>query len=115
MLGIKGVIILLTNLYTVIKSTPNQIVIKLGNKEHPVFKAHFPNQPILPGFLQIDIISNILNDKIIKIIYSKFLAPIYPNDEIIVDINTFNKEKTITIEKNKKKITKMKYEFLEIK
>lgn len=102
--------ILLNNLYAVIEASSSKITVKLSCKNHPVFKAHFPKSPILPGFLQIDIISKILDDKISNIKYSKFINLIYPDDIIVYNIKTLNNQKTIIIQKNNKKISEIRYE-----
>jgi 3-hydroxyacyl-[acyl-carrier-protein] dehydratase len=101
----------LDNLYKIFKSNNHKIIIKLTNNNHSVFKAHFPGNPILPGFLQIDIIANILNDEIISIKYSKFIAHIYPNDEIVYNIKTNDNQRVIKIQKDNKKISEIKYEY----
>ena len=82
----------------------------MSNKEHPIFRAHFPGKPLLPAFLQIDIISNILQDEITAIIYSKFIKPIYPQDEITYQIKSFNHQRSITVFKEGIKMSEIKYE-----
>lgn len=106
----KGLVILLNKLYMIIESGDSEIKVKFANKEHPIFKAHFPKNPILPGFLQIDIIADILNDKITKIKYCKFIQSIYPLDEVIYSIKTIDNQKSILVFKNSKKISEIKYE-----
>ena len=99
------------NLYTIISQTNNEVQIKLSDKTHPIFKAHFPNNPILPGFLQIDIIAEILKDEIKIINKSKFISHILPNDIITYEINIKNdNKKAIKIIKNNKKISEFTYE-----
>lgn len=66
----------------------NEFTIELSGKDHPIFKAHFPNNQILPGFIQIDIISNILEHKIKKIKKAKFLSIIKPNNKIKYFVST---------------------------
>ncbi len=97
-------------LYSILKQSSSEVKIKFTDKSHPIFKAHFPNNPILPGFLQIDVIANILNDEITNIKYSKFIAHIYPNDVVVYKIKMTAKQKIIKIEKNNKKISEIKYE-----
>jgi len=99
------------DLYTVLSSTPDCIQIQLSKEDHPIFKAHFPNNPILPGFLQIDIISEILEDKITTINKSKFISHVCPND--IIEYQIINKtedKKIITIIKDTIKISEFTYE-----
>jgi len=53
--------------------------IVLTDENHPVFKAHFPNNPILPGFVLLDLSAMVLNVEILSIKKAKFLFPIGPN------------------------------------
>ncbi len=71
------------NLYSVTKIEDDRWSVVLADKNHPVFKAHFELNPILPAFLQIDIIAEILSKKIIEIKKAKFALPIKPNDNIV--------------------------------
>ncbi len=102
---------MINNLYTVIEKNQNNIKLKLADENHPVFKAHFPNNPILPGFLQIDIISHILNDQIVNIKYGKFIAHICPDDEIVYNIKTVDKQRIIIVYNDNNKISEIKYGF----
>jgi len=101
---------LLKGLYTILKNNENEIVIQLANNEHPIFKAHFPNHPILPGFIIIDIMAEILNDKIIYIKQSKFILPLLPNDLLLCKYNKYEKRSNIKIYKNEKKVSEISYE-----
>lgn len=97
-------------LYAVIEQTNDVVQIQLADKTHPIFLAHFPSHPILPGFLQIDIIAEILNDDIREIISSKFISHICPNDIVSYEIKRKEKRKLIKIINNNKKISEFKYE-----
>lgn len=101
---------LLDNLYTIIKEEPEEVIIKLSDEHHPVFIAHFPNHPILPAFIQIDIIAKIFNDDIVNIKRSKFISHILPNDIILFNIKTNNKQRKIKIFKNETKVSEIDYE-----
>ncbi len=101
---------MLKDLYEIIEQNSNQVTIKLSNKNHPVFKAHFPDFPILPGFLQIDIIGQILNDDIVSIKNSKFIGHIEPEDIIIYEIKKDANKTTIKIIKDTKKVSEIVYE-----
>ena len=83
---------MLKNLFTVIHQDKTQVIIKLHDKNHPIFKAHFPEYPILPGFLLIEILTSILNVTIKKIHSGKFISHTLPNDTIIYNIQNI-KEK----------------------
>lgn len=99
------------NLYSVLSQNDTTCVIKLASKNHPVFKAHFQDNEILPGFLQIDIIADIFNHKIKSINKAKFLALILPDDVIEYNIKAINNKKfKIIIKKLDKKISEIVYE-----
>ncbi|MEA1914305.1 MAG: 3-hydroxyacyl-ACP dehydratase [Campylobacterota bacterium] len=77
---------LLDNLYKAVvdqkENTTYNIEVTFANKEHPIFQAHFPNNPLLAGFLHMDILANILSKKIVKVDKAKFIQPILPNDTV---------------------------------
>jgi 3-hydroxyacyl-[acyl-carrier-protein] dehydratase len=58
----------------------------LADAGHPVFKAHFEGNPLLPAFLQIDIFAELIDKKIVKIERCKFKQPILPNDTIVYEV-----------------------------
>ena len=98
------------DLYTIIEKSTNKIIIKLADENHPIFKAHFPSFPILPGFIQIDIIAEILNDDITSIKQSKFISHISPLDIITYNIEKKENKTHIKLFKDLKKISEIKYE-----
>ena len=59
------------NLYKLILKDTNSATIVLSDKGHPVFRAHFPSNPILPGFIHFDIVSDIFSMNIQSIRYEK--------------------------------------------
>jgi len=69
-------------LYTITSKNDEQVEITLSNAEHPVFKAHFEGMPLLPGFLQIDIIAEILKKEIDTITSAKFVQKILPEEKL---------------------------------
>ena len=71
------------------KESEKEITILLSNKNHPFFKAHFPNNEILAGFLQIDIVTNILKHNIKKIKKAKFLSIINLFNKILYANKTY--------------------------
>lgn len=98
-------------LYEVLSKNENSCTIKLSAKNHPVFKAHFPDNEILPGFLQIDIIAEIFNHQIISIKKAKFISLILPNDIIEYNITSSSNNKfKIIINKCDKKVSEIVYE-----
>ncbi|MDO9209109.1 MAG: hypothetical protein Q8R86_00855 [Sulfuricurvum sp.] len=76
--------ILTNQLYTLIKKEENQALIILGDETHPIFKAHFEGNPLLPAFLQVDIVSEIFGLNITGISRSKFMEPLKPLDEVMI-------------------------------
>ena len=109
--GNEGIVLnIINNLYTVLTQDLEQVTIKLATEDHPVFKAHFPNNPILPGFAQIDIIAKDLNDTIVRIEYCKFIAHLRPRDIMLCTIATDQNQRSIKIFKNEKKVSEICYE-----
>lgn len=74
------------------------------NEKHDVFKGHFPEQPVVPGVIQLQIIRELteqhLHNKlaITNLNQVKYLTPIIPN-ETIIDI-------TITLKENNSEIVR---------
>lgn len=99
------------SLFEVVEKTSNTIIIKLSNSSHPVFKAHFPNNPILPGFCHIEILSTLLKDNITKVKLLKLHQKALPNDTITYKIQTKNNQKTIKILNTNTTIGKLQYEY----
>ncbi|MCI0501770.1 MAG: 3-hydroxyacyl-ACP dehydratase, partial [Epsilonproteobacteria bacterium] len=88
----------------------DQIIVRLSSESHPVFQAHFPKYPILPGFALIDILAKVLNDDVVNIIHSKFIANILPNDVLVCNIKSDHKIRNIKIFKEDKKVSEITYE-----
>lgn len=84
--------------------------IALTDKNHPIFKAHFPNNPVLPGFVLLDLSAKILTIEIISIKKVKFLSTIEPNS--ILDFYIQEKDKIIKIivKNNEQKAAEISYE-----
>ncbi len=68
------------------------VVIEL-NQTHPIYSGHFPDQPIVPGVCQIQIVKELLEDLMgqkLKMITGdniKFMGMIIPNLSPIVNID----------------------------
>lgn len=78
-------------LFGTINNNEHSHTIKLADETHPVFKAHFEGNPILPAFTQVDITAELLEFEVIGIVKSKFMMPLLPNT--IVEIIVESKEK----------------------
>ena len=75
---------MLTDKLYVIQSRDDSMgVVKLSDAEHPVFKAHFPSQAILPGFMHFEIVSQLFDLEITTIKKAKFLKPALPEHVLI--------------------------------
>jgi len=79
-------------LYSIVSKAENEIVIKLSDENHPIFKAHFPNNPILPGFVHFEIVSDIFDLEINSIKKAKYSVMVKPDEELkyIKNGNKFN-------------------------
>ncbi|RLA70129.1 MAG: 3-hydroxyacyl-ACP dehydratase [Epsilonproteobacteria bacterium] len=84
-------------LYHIISQSDEKVEIELSDASHPVFKAHFENNPLLPGFLQLDIIAEILNKEIEKIVNTKFMKPILPEMRITFKLSETKRGERIQI------------------
>lgn len=73
-------------LYTVLSQSDSTVEIELSDASHPIFKAHFENMPLLPGFLQVDIIAEILGKDIDEITSAKFVNKVLPEMRLIYSI-----------------------------
>ncbi|NVJ54410.1 MAG: 3-hydroxyacyl-ACP dehydratase [Campylobacteraceae bacterium] len=80
-----------------------EIEVVFADESHEIFKAHFPDNSLLPGFLQIDIISEILAIKVIEIKKAKFLQAILPKDKVTYFVKIKDKTFNVKVEKENKK------------
>jgi len=75
------------DLYVIDSIDENRAVITLCDETHPVFKAHFPTKPILPGFMNFDIVEKLFDFKITTIKKAKFLKIVTPNQTLTYERN----------------------------
>lgn len=73
---------LLDNLYKIDSKDDNIAIVTLSDETHPVFQAHFPDQPILPGFVHFDIIEDAFDMEITTIKRAKYLKIAHPNQSL---------------------------------
>ena len=97
-------------LYTSIVKDNGNIIIHLSGKSHPLFEAHFPKYPILPGFALIDILAESLHDEVATIHKSKFIKNIFPNDILECEVSSKAKKRIIKVFRDKKKVSEVLYE-----
>lgn len=77
---------LTSGLYRIVKKSEESVEIELSDASHPIFKAHFEGMPLLPGFLQIDIIAEILGREIDEITSAKFVHKVLPKEGLLYTI-----------------------------
>ena len=69
---------MLDGLYEIISKNENEAVIKLSDKKHPIFEAHFPKYPVLPGFVHFEIVADVFDIPITSIKKAKFMSLVLP-------------------------------------
>ncbi len=97
----------LHNLYKILENSESQTVIQFSHSSHQVFQAHFPNNPILPGFLHLDLFEELFNIEIKGVKKAKFLHFISPNMIIYIQKN---KNKISVYNEKKIKLSEVIYE-----
>jgi len=75
-------------LYSVEFKDQSRAIVKLSDKNHPIFKAHFPSRPIMPGFINFEIVEDLFSIKITKIKKAKFLKTVLPNQTLTYEKNS---------------------------
>ena len=54
---------------------------------HPVFAGHFPDRPLVPGALLLDLIVAAWGGPAVRIPTVKFLRPVVPRDELTLEFS----------------------------
>jgi len=90
--------VLYGGLYRVVSRDATVLCVELCDASHPVFKAHFENNPILPGFMQIDIVAQCLGKRVTSISQAKFMKPVRPQERICFEIK--ESERSVQIRVN---------------
>jgi len=97
------------DLYSFKQLEDNSWEVKLTDENHPVFQAHFESNPLLPAFLQIDIMGEILDKSLSEIMMAKFKLAILPSDTVIYKVTKIvNETYSVKIFKNDKIVSEMK-------
>jgi 3-hydroxyacyl-[acyl-carrier-protein] dehydratase len=76
------------------------------DREHPIFKGHFPGMPVVPGVCMMAIIKELLEEKFERLFVLqqaaniKFLSLINPlvNDEVEVEIRYLQQDNSLVAE-----------------
>ena len=85
-------------IFRVVENDGTRIVVELSDATHPVFRAHFENNPILPGFMQIDIIAAVMKKRVRTISMAKFMKPILPETTLIYSVAEGEKATRIRVQ-----------------
>jgi len=72
------------NLFSVKSSGQDVYSVVLADCNHPVFLAHFESNPILPGFLHIDMLASIYNIEILEVRKAKYFEIIRPLETLLI-------------------------------
>ena len=73
---------MLEGLYSVISADETSAQVLLSDENHPVFKAHFPQNPILPGFVHLEIIADVFQLELKGVKKAKYSAIIHPSQTL---------------------------------
>lgn len=90
---------LLNDMFTIVGGDADNVQIRL-HAEHPIYKAHFPGNPITPGVCIVQIISEILGERLHRefaldeIVNLKFVSTLSPADDPLVEIRFTQVEET---------------------
>ena len=85
---------LLDGLYSVISVDETEAKVLLSDENHPVFKAHFPSKPILPGFVHLEIISDVIDTEITGVKKAKYNSLVLPSQTLKYIKNTLSSKIT---------------------
>jgi len=69
-------------LFCVTSASENGFLIELASDTHPVFQAHFESNPILPGFLHIDLIASLFCIEVEVVKKAKYLEIVRPLEKL---------------------------------
>ena len=92
-----------------ISSDHNKLITRIKlNKDHDIYNGHFPNNPIMPGVIIIQIIKEILEEHLgcelflREIINIKYISPINPiiNNSLLFEIYLQKENKSIIVKNN---------------
>jgi 3-hydroxyacyl-[acyl-carrier-protein] dehydratase len=93
--------------YKIISETPLLVNARVTiNANHPLYKGHFPQQPVTPGVVLVEITRQILSDSLRKklIMISakeiKFISPVIPDQIKVIDFTIDFSETDGTINAN---------------
>lgn len=101
---------ILNDFYTLTCKEETRFCVKLSDANHPIFQAHFPHNPIVPGFILLDLSAEVLGIEIVKIQKTKFLKNIEPLSVLWFETHTSEKKLKIHVIHNEQKVAELHYE-----
>lgn len=87
---------LLKDFYRIIENSAEEDILSakiLINPDHNIFDGHFPEQPVVPGVVQLQIIKELLESHlgeklmINKVTQVKYLIPVIPDKDVEIYVN----------------------------
>lgn len=96
-------------MFTLLQKGEKYCKIGLDDERHPIFKAHFPNNPILPGFVLLEIASTLFNQKGKEIKKAKFLHHILPSSILEFTVEDMQKSSKIVVLQKETKVAEILY------
>lgn len=83
---------------------PNSISCKIAfNKQHDIFKGHFPGQPVVPGVCMMEMVKELLEQQTDQTLWLrdagqvKFLQLITPDVQPVINISWQQEKKGFTV------------------
>lgn len=101
---------ILNDFYTLTCKDETRFCVQLCDASHPIFQAHFPTNPIVPGYVLLDMSAEILGIEIVKIKKTKFLKNIAPRSVLWFECQTNEKTLKIRVSQNEQKVAELTYE-----
>ena len=86
-----------SKLYNVVSKDDEIIILQSTDDSHPIFKAHFPSHPILPGFCHIEMLSEVLSDEVTEVVLLKLRKKTLPNEKVFYNIINKDSRRKIKI------------------
>ena len=74
-------------LYSVEFKDDTKAVVRLSDENHSIFKAHFPSRPIMPGYVNFEIVADVFDIEVTTIKKAKFLKTALPNQTLTYEKN----------------------------
>jgi 3-hydroxyacyl-[acyl-carrier-protein] dehydratase len=78
---------LIEDLFSVVQVDGERRSVQLSDEDHPIFKAHFPSNPILPGFVHLEIIARVFDLQISSVKKAKFTKMVSPSELLVYEKN----------------------------